>query len=147
MKNLDVRLRWNHYLGEGYIDFENYEEAEKYAEENNGETYSFKIRDGHNYLEPMYRAWNEFDVDEYLRLIRGEYYQFDDYSIREDNDNEENTEANHLLELFQNLKENEALIVDSDGSYFDTIKTSMMDFHFDAHSYHIGVFVKKENIN
>ena len=40
----------------------------------------------------------------------------------------------------------DSLIVLEDVN-FDTIKTSMMDFHFDAHSYHIGVFVKKENIN
>lgn len=162
MKKIYTTAGMNGYpkaLREAYVDFENYAEAEAFAEKNNGEVCMLYQRDGWQFWENRGRAYEPMTItpedygDDYMM-----YYNAEDWNaecaefismLEYDEATEEEIAAakeRHakIAEKVAALKENEAVVLYC-GEYYKTAQVEgVMKFYEDVHTYEIGVVLNDD---
>ena len=142
----------------GVIGFENMDEAQNFVDENGGEIGDFYKQDGWDlwhYKGYTNRAYTDLD---YLKKLGDNYMHAykdnSDYAVDlvtiannfEGDFCDLNTlirDIKYIINKVENAADDEVVII-HDISYYETVKTTMMQFSHDCQTYAIGVFVKKD---
>ena len=134
------------------IGFNDYEEAEEFAQEHGLQTYIFHKRDGWQLWQRSKPAYEPMTItsddygDDYNMFTHDE---LDDYFGNEvkprldDFDNMEElkkflNDQEEIMNELERCNENEAVITYC-GDYYDTVKVKSIEWSHDTHNYVIGV--------
>ena len=159
MKKIEITDGINGYpkhVHRGVIGFETYEQAKKFAEEHDGDVYSFRKRDGWDLWESLGRIDHDYDLQSfYNNGEMGEWREFDkendfDYmkELLNDCDVNDIDKMRNIIGNFSDLCEAQAHLeddeflawnIDYETMYCQAEKKRVMSFHEDVWTYAIGV--------
>lgn len=134
------------------IGFNDYEEAEEFAQEHGLQTYIFHKRDGWQLWQRSKPAYEAMTItsddygDDYNMFTHDELDDYFDNEVKPRLDDFDNMEElkkflNNQEEIMDELdrcNENEAVITYC-GDYYDTVKVKSIEWSHDTHNYVIGV--------
>lgn len=134
------------------IGFNDYEEAEEFAQEHGLQTYIFHKRDGWQLWQRSKPAYEPMTItsddygDDYNMFTHDELDDYFDNEVKPRLDDFDNMEElkkflNNQEEIMDELdrcNENEAVITYC-GDYYDTVKVKSIEWSHDTHNYVIGV--------
>lgn len=156
LKIIEINHADNDYpkgLGEfGIIDFENFEDAEKFANENGCEVHRFQTRDGWHFWHDKGSAFEPYEAENFIEKLGDNYYEASEEQ-EADLIRDTNLEGQELIEFLKErikiLEELEKanknqVVICGYGRYYDTVDSTMMAFSEDVYTYAIGVLVPND---
>lgn len=158
LKWIQINDKGNDYpsgLGSyGAIGFDNYKQAEEFAEENGGEIVHFETKGGHTFWRNKGAAYKPYTSDDYINDCNDNVIETNtelelahfELKIKEAVEEqlfEKIEEAYKTLvdfkEVLENKEEDEIVYYDGGSNTFDTCKMEMMTYNQDVYTYAIGV--------
>ncbi len=161
LEKIEITYGSNGYpkgLGDyGVIGFNTFEDAEKFAEENDCKVHLFQIRDGHSLWENRGAIYRALTSEDYLKDLGENYFYADNNNdsyreILEDLAQKFDGDFSYLkayiatVEEIQNEVEkccDDEIVIIANGLYFETVKKEIMSYHEDVTRYVLGVFVER----
>lgn len=143
----------------GVIGFDNFEDAEKFRDEEGGDVVEFETRGGHTFWRNKGNAYTPYTPQDYVNA------QNDDVDLTDEEnytssfwetlgniiENKDLEKVEHIigkfkdnLALIQGMEDDETAIYNGNTDEVETCKNEFMQFQYDTRTHAIGVYFNPE---